>query len=68
MLQYYNFACGSVWAWNLVSYIKGVTYTECVWEQSAEKNTWIEKWWSDGRVEKTAQRGAAWFVLFVKCN
>jgi hypothetical protein len=44
----YNFACGSVWVWNLVSDIKAGTYTECVWEQGAEEG------WSDTKLEKAA--------------
>jgi hypothetical protein len=44
----YDFACGSVWVWNLVSDIKGGTQTEGVLEQGAEER------WSDGRLEKTA--------------
>jgi predicted double-glycine peptidase len=30
-IQNYNFACGSVWVWNLVSNIKGEPETEGVW-------------------------------------
>jgi hypothetical protein len=30
----------SVWAWNLVSHIKGSTYSEGVWEQGADENIW----------------------------
>jgi hypothetical protein len=33
-IQDYDFACGSVWVWNLVSDIKGGT-PEDVWEQRA---------------------------------
>jgi hypothetical protein len=33
-----NFACGSVWFWNLVYDSKGLTQTEGVWEQGAEEN------------------------------
>jgi hypothetical protein len=32
---------------------------EGVLEQGAEENIWAEEGWSDGRVEKTAYRGAA---------
>jgi hypothetical protein len=32
-IQYYNFACGSVWVRNLDSDIKEGTQTEGVWEQ-----------------------------------
>jgi hypothetical protein len=52
-IQKYNFACGSVWVWNLVADIKGGTQTEGVWEQSAEENIWTEERWSDRRLEKT---------------
>jgi hypothetical protein len=37
-----NFACGSIWVWNLVSDIKGATQTEGVREQGAEENIWTE--------------------------
>jgi hypothetical protein len=50
----YNFACGSVWVWNLVSDIKGGTWTEGVWEQGAEENISTEDRWSDESLEKTA--------------
>jgi hypothetical protein len=40
--------------WNLVSDIKGGTYTEGVWEQGAEEDIWTEEGWGDGRVEKTS--------------
>jgi hypothetical protein len=46
-LQNYNFTCGSVWAWNLVSHFKAGTQTEGVWEQGVEHNTWTEERWSD---------------------
>jgi hypothetical protein len=52
-IQDYNFACGSVWVLNLVSDIKGGTWTEGVWEQGAEEDIWTEEGGSDGRVEKT---------------
>jgi hypothetical protein len=52
--QNYNFACGSVWVWNLASNIKGGTQTEGVWEQGIEENIWTEDRWSDKRLEKTA--------------
>jgi hypothetical protein len=51
-MQNYNFACGSVWVWNLVSRIKGDTKVEDVWEQSVE-NIWTEERWSE-RLEETA--------------
>jgi hypothetical protein len=53
LLQDCNFACGSVWVWNLVSDIKGGTQTEGVWEQGAEEDIWTEEGWGDGRMEKT---------------
>jgi hypothetical protein len=31
-MQKYNFACGSVWMWNLVSDMKGGIQTEGVWK------------------------------------
>jgi hypothetical protein len=34
-IQNDNFACGSVWVWNLVSDIKVGTYTEGLWEKGA---------------------------------
>jgi hypothetical protein len=39
----YNFVCGSVWVWNLVSDIKRGTWTKGVWEDGAEENAtfWI---------------------------
>jgi hypothetical protein len=45
-MQDYNFACGSVWVWKLVSDIKGETKTEGVWEQGTEENIWTKeiKW------------------------
>jgi hypothetical protein len=49
-----NLACGSIWVWNIVSDIKGGTFTEIFWEQGAEENIWTQEGWSDGRVEKTA--------------
>jgi hypothetical protein len=39
-----------------------------VWEQGTEESIWTEEGSSDGRVEITAQRGSAWFVLFTKYN
>jgi hypothetical protein len=53
-MQNYNFACGSVWAWNLVSNIEGGTYTEGVWEQGAEENISTEEKWSDRRLDYAA--------------
>jgi hypothetical protein len=37
-MQDSNFACGSVWLWNLVSDIKVGVQTEDVWEQGAEED------------------------------
>jgi hypothetical protein len=62
-MQDYNFACGSVWVWNLVSDIKGRTQTEGVWEHSAEENIWTEEEWGDRRLNQTAQWGASWLIL-----
>jgi hypothetical protein len=53
-MQEYNFAWGSVWASNLVSDIRGGTYTEGIQEQGAEENIWTEEGWSEERLEKTA--------------
>jgi hypothetical protein len=47
-MQDYNFACGSVWVWNLVSGTKVKTKTEGVWEQGAEEDIWAEEGWSGG--------------------
>jgi hypothetical protein len=44
---------GFVWAWNLVSDIKGETQTGCIREQGADENIWTEETLSDGRLEKT---------------
>jgi hypothetical protein len=38
LFENFNFACGSVWVWNLVSDIKGGTQTGGVWEQGVEDN------------------------------
>jgi hypothetical protein len=38
-MQNYDFACGSVLVWNLVSDNKGRTEIEGVWEQTVE-NIW----------------------------
>jgi hypothetical protein len=54
-IQNYNFACGSVWVWNLVSDIKGGTQTLGVWEQGAE-NIWTEERWSDRWLEESAYK------------
>jgi hypothetical protein len=54
-MQEYNFACGSVRVWSLVSDIKVGTQTEDVWEQGAEENIWTKE-------------GASWVVLFAKYN
>jgi hypothetical protein len=35
-MQDYNFTSWSVWVWNLVFDIKGVTLTEGVWEQGVQ--------------------------------
>jgi hypothetical protein len=40
--------------WNLISDIKGGTWTEVVWEQGAEEDIWTEEGLSGGRVEKIA--------------
>jgi hypothetical protein len=53
-MQDYNFVCGSVWVWYLVSDIKGGTQTEGVWEQGAEEDIWTENRLDDRRMEKTA--------------
>jgi hypothetical protein len=45
---------------------RGRNITEGVWEQGAEEDIWTEEGWGDGRVKKTVQRGASWFVLFAK--
>jgi hypothetical protein len=42
-MQLYNFACGSLRVWNLVSHIKGGTWTEGVWEKCAEEGILIEE-------------------------
>jgi hypothetical protein len=42
-MQYHDFARGSVWAWNLVSDVKGGTQTDGVWEQGADKTIWSEE-------------------------
>jgi hypothetical protein len=42
-MQDYNFACGSVWVWKLVSDIMGETQTEGVWEQGTEENIWTKE-------------------------
>jgi hypothetical protein len=36
----YNFACFSVWVWNLVADIEGGTEAEGVWERGVEENIW----------------------------
>jgi hypothetical protein len=56
ILEYvdYKLACGSIWAWNLVSGIKEGTQLERISEQGAEENIWTEEGWSDGWMEKTA--------------
>jgi hypothetical protein len=46
----YNFACGSVRVRNLISDIKGGTWTEGIWEKGAEENMWFEDRWSDRRL------------------
>jgi hypothetical protein len=51
-MQDNNFACGSVWVWNLVSDIKGGTQIEGAWEQGAEKDIWTQEGWGERRVEK----------------
>jgi hypothetical protein len=43
-IQNYNFACGSVWVWDLVSL---TLRKEHVWEQGVEGNIWTEERWSD---------------------
>jgi hypothetical protein len=35
-----------------------------VCEEGAEESIWTKEGWSDGRVQKTAQRISAWFVHF----
>jgi hypothetical protein len=55
----YNFVCGFVWVWNLVSDIKGGTQTEGVSEQDAKENIWTEEEWNDMRLEKFALWGAS---------
>jgi hypothetical protein len=50
----YNFACGSIGVWNMVSDSKRRIKSEGVWEQGAEDNIWAKEGWSDGRVVKTA--------------
>jgi hypothetical protein len=49
-----DFAYGFVLVWNLVSDIKGRTYTEGVWEQGVEENIWTKEGWSDRRLEQPA--------------
>jgi hypothetical protein len=49
-----NFACGSIWVWNLVSDTKGGRQTESAWEKGADDDILTEEGWSDRRVEKTA--------------
>jgi hypothetical protein len=39
---------------NLVSVIKGATYTDGVWEQGAKENIWTKEGWIDGKVENAA--------------
>jgi hypothetical protein len=53
-MQDYNFACSSVWVWNLASDIEGGTQNEDVWEQDAEEDIWTEEGWGDGRMKKIA--------------
>jgi hypothetical protein len=53
-IQDYNFACGSLWVWNLDSNIKGGAQTESVCEQGAEENIWTDGRWSDRRLENAA--------------
>jgi predicted double-glycine peptidase len=55
-MQDYNFVCGSVWVWNLVTNMKGETQTEGVWERGAEEytSTWTKEGWNDCMVEKLA--------------
>jgi hypothetical protein len=50
-VQNYNFACGSVWVWNLVSDIKGATQTGGALEQGAEEDIQTEERWGDVTVE-----------------
>jgi hypothetical protein len=49
-----KFAYGSIWVWNMVSDIKGGTWTEGIWEQDAKENIWTKEGWTDGSVKKTA--------------
>jgi hypothetical protein len=51
-MQIYSFTYGSVWVWNLVSDIKGGTWT--VREQGADENISIEERWRDRRLERAA--------------
>jgi hypothetical protein len=52
----------------LVSDIKAEKQTEDVGEQCVEENTLTEERRSDGRLERTAQRGASELVVFAKYN
>jgi hypothetical protein len=54
-MQNYNFACGSVWVWNLVSDSKGGTMTAGVWEQGAEEIIWTKEELNCRRFEKIAK-------------
>jgi hypothetical protein len=54
IIREYKLACGFIWASNLISDIKGGTYTEGTQEQGAEENIWTEEELSNRRIEKTA--------------
>ena len=56
--------CVCVCVWNLVSHIKGRTQAQGVQKWGGEEDIWTCEWGCNRRLEKTAQRGAAWFVLF----
>jgi hypothetical protein len=50
----YNFDCGFVGIWNLVSDIEGGTQTEGICEQGVQDTIWIKERWYNMRLEKTA--------------
>jgi hypothetical protein len=55
----WNFSRCFVWVRNLVSDIKGRTWTESVVEHGAEQNTWIEEESNNKSLEKISQWGVS---------
>jgi hypothetical protein len=53
-MQNYNFVCGFVWVWNLVSDIKWGTWTKNVREQGVDEIICTEESLNEARLEKTA--------------